>query len=100
MGITPSLEDRILWIDNTSAIATATAFETKPKSRHYALRWFRVRDAAKCIMFCPTTLQKADGLTKNACSVPQRRLLLHHVDNRCCDVYDESEDETSDEDMD
>ena len=47
-GLVPSLDDSVLFVDNTSAIATArTSADTKPKStRHYALRrYFRVRDA-------------------------------------------------------
>jgi hypothetical protein len=78
--ITPS-EKAILWVDNQSAIATAKDSDLKPKSRHYALRYLRVRDYAEQIMFCPTNLMKADGLTKLECSTQQRRLLLHHVDN-------------------
>ena len=80
-GIAPSTADSILWVDNTSAICTAKSESTKPKSRHYALRYLRVRDNAKKIVFCPTALMKADGLTKLECAVPQRRLLLHHVNN-------------------
>ena len=80
-GISPSLEDAILWLDNQSAIVTAKSEDTKPKSRHYALRYLRVRDAASKIVFCPTNLMKADGLTKLECSVSQRRLLLHNVTN-------------------
>ena len=78
-GISPSLEDAVLWVDNTSAIQTAKSTDNKPKSRHYALRWHRVRDFAQNIVFCPTTLQKADPLTKVECSVPQRRLALHNT---------------------
>ena len=80
-GIAPSSDDAVLWVDNQSAITTAKAEGTKPKSRHYALRYLRVRDFAKQIMFCPTNLMKADPLTKLECSVPQRRLILHHVSN-------------------
>ena len=80
-GVSPSTSDSILWVDNTSAICTAKSESTKPKSRHYALRYLRVRDSAEKIVFCPTHLMKADGLTKLECAVPQRRLLLHHVTN-------------------
>ncbi|CAD7927226.1 unnamed protein product [Amoebophrya sp. A120] len=96
-GLSPSLDDAILWIDNQSAITTAKSTDNKPKSRHYALRYLRVRDAASQIMFCPTYLMKADGLTKLECSVPQRRLLLHHIDNPdpksfSCDASDDEDD--------
>ena len=35
-GLLPDSEDSILWVDNTSAIATAKPTKFKPKSRHYA----------------------------------------------------------------
>ncbi len=80
-GIANPREDAILWVDNQSAITISKSEDTKPKSRHYALRYLRVRDYAEQICFCPTNLQKADGLTKLECSTTQRRLLLHHVDS-------------------
>ena len=80
-GIAPSGSDFVLWVYNQSAITTAKSEGTKPKSRHYALRYLRVRDEASKIMFCPTSLMKADPLTKLECSVPQRRLVLRHVAN-------------------
>ena len=96
-GLSPSLDDAILWIDNQSAIQTAKSNDTKPKSRHYALRYLRVRDAAERIVFCPTHLMKADGLSKLSCSATQRQLLLHHVNNparmRNIDSDDESDEE-------
>jgi len=82
-GMVGSSPDYILWVDNTSAINTAQDSDYKPKSRHYALRWHRVRDQGKRIMFVPTTLQKADGLTKLSCSVEQRDLLLK-TNFLCC----------------
>ena len=63
-GIAPSLSNAILWLDNTSAISTAKSDETRPKSRHYALRYLRVKESARAIVFCPTNLMKADALTK------------------------------------
>ena len=99
-GISPSLDDAVLWVDNESAIITAKSEDTKPRSRHYALRYLRVRDAASKIMFCPTTLQKADGLSKLECSVSQRRLLLHHcadpIINYDCDSTSDIEDDDID----
>ncbi len=70
-------DDETIWVDNTSAIAVAKSDETRPKSRHYALRWFRVKEHAKKICFCPTGLMRADALTKVEASLSQRRLLLH-----------------------
>ncbi|CAD7939189.1 unnamed protein product [Amoebophrya sp. A25] len=99
-GISPSLDDAILWIDNQSAISTAKSEDTKPKSRHYALRYLRVRDAAEKVVFCPTHLMKADGLTKLSCSSTQRRLLLHHIENPVISRNhdeDDSDSETEDD---
>lgn len=94
-GLVPSLDDSVLFVDNTSAIATATSADTKPKSRHYALRYFRVRDAGGegKLCFCPTTLMKADGLTKLSCSSEQRGLLLHHVAQPIEDCEDSEDDD-------
>ena len=85
---------------DTSAISTAKSAalgDTKPKSRHYALRWIRVKDAAGSICYCPTSLQKADGLTKLECAVPQRNLLLFHtVQDPVFDDYDSDLEEDED----
>ncbi len=95
-GLAPDT-DKILWVDNTSAITVAQSEDFKPKSRHYALRYLRVKDHARDIVFCPTTLQKADGLTKLECSVPQRRMLLHNVTDPVIDYVDENESESEDD---
>ena len=84
-GISPTLEDAVLWVDNESAIATANATDTKPRSRHYALRYLRVREASQSVVLCPTHLMKADGLSKVSLTEPQRGLLLHHVSNPTID---------------
>ena len=75
LGPTPPFK---LWVDNKSAIVVAQSDQTRPKSRHYALRYLRVRDASDQIEFVPTDLQKADSLTKTNCTIAQRRLLFHH----------------------
>ena len=102
-GLTPEGDDAILWVDNQSAITISKSDELKPKSRHYALRYLRVKDYAEKIVFCPTHLQKADALTKLTASVPQRELLLHHVQNPCLKVTKDSEaledDVSSDEEI-
>jgi len=98
-GSAPSGSDFILWVDNQSAITTAKSEGTKPKSRHYALRYLRVKGEASKIVFCPTTLMKADPLTKLECSVPQRRLIPRHVENPVMwdtSVGDESPDDEVD----
>jgi hypothetical protein len=86
-GIAPSLDNAVLWVDNTSAITTAKDSDTKPRSRHYALRYLRVRDSASRIIFCPTHLMKADALSKLECSSSQRHMLLHHVSNQDVEMY-------------
>ena len=67
--------DLLIMCDNKSAVRVAKTEEVKPKSRHYALRLFRVRDEGKRVIFCRTHLMAADALTK---AVPgkQRALLL------------------------
>ena len=45
--------------------------------------------AGSSICYCPTTLQKADGLAKLECAAPQRNLLLFHtVQDPVFDDYD------------
>ena len=73
-------EEETIWVDDTSAIAVAKADEIRPKSRQYALRWFRVKEHAEKICFCPTGLMRADGLTKVEIAPGQRRLLLHNYE--------------------
>ena len=90
------LEECPLWVDNQSAIQVAKAADVKPRSRHYALRYLRVRDSARRLQFCPTNLMKADGLTKVECSKEQRRLLLHHTYNPAACRDDEEEEEAED----
>lgn len=75
----PPKEDEIIWVDNTSAVSIAKSEDSRPRSRHYALRYMRVKDRSGDICYCPTTLQKADALTKVNVSKSQRDLLLHHT---------------------
>ena len=79
-----------LWVDNASAIQVAKSDDVKPRSRHYALRYLRVKDEARRIHFCPTGPMKADGLTKISVSPAQRRLVFHHTTNA---VDEEPEEE-------
>ena len=97
-GLAPDT-DKILWVDNTSAITVAQSEDFKPKSRHYALRYLRVKDHAKDIVFCPTTLQKADGLTKLECSGSQRRMLLHNIIDPVIEYENEEFSDSEDEEM-
>ena len=71
-----SLPDAMwLWVDNKSAIIAATSEELKPKSKHFALRYVRVRDEHARLKFCPSSLQRADGLTKLVGAVARRQAL-------------------------
>ena len=64
-----------LWCDNQSTVTAAKSEEINPKSRHFALRYLRVRGESSRLKFCRTELQRADGLTKNvSCAV--RNMLL------------------------
>ena len=68
-----------MWVDNTSAIQISKSDIVRPKSRHYALRYLRVKDECERIAFCPTDLMKADPLTKVKIDPRQRKLLFHHT---------------------
>ena len=66
-------------MDNRSALITAEHAATdisdiRPKSRHYALREFQVKDEAHRIGFCATGEMRADGLTKMAPQAILRKL--------------------------
>ena len=63
-GGSPLPDDLWVWVDNKSAITAAASEEIKPKSKHFALRHARVKEEHKRLKFCPTHLQRADGLTK------------------------------------
>ena len=64
-----------LWCDNQSTVTAAKNEEINPKSRHFALRYLRVRDESDRLKFCKTELQRADGLTKNVPSTVRNMLL-------------------------
>ena len=72
-----AVEEEKLFVDSQSAIAIAVAEDVRSKCRHFALRFHRVREEAHRLVFAPTNLQKADGLTKQT-TAAQRGLLLHH----------------------
>ena len=65
-----------VWVDSQAAIMAAQGSKERPKSRHLALRWHRVKDEAQRLAFCPTHLQRADALTKIDCSPNQRNMVL------------------------
>lgn len=74
-----AMQECIIWCDNQSAIGAgkaAAADEPRPKSRHFALKWIRVKENTRRILFCPTTKMRADALTKLNASGQQRSLLL------------------------
>ena len=68
-------KDLLIMCDNKSAVDIAKTEEVKPRSRHYALRLYRVRDEKHRIIFCRTESMCADSLTK---AVPGaiRKLLM------------------------
>ena len=76
--------------DNTAAIQTAKANFAKAKSRHFHLRWWRVREVAAQgrLFFCPTDEMRADGLTKVATD-SQREMLLYGLDPKLSVEYDD-----------
>ena len=96
------VEDSILFCDNTATVKIIRDLGeeglTKPRSRHYALRHLRVAEYAAPgrLYFCPTTLQKADALTKIDVAQAQRRMLLF---NDCVQVSEQVEEESSEEEQ-
>ena len=74
------MEDEVVWMDAEAAIKTARSRDVRmsPVSRHYALRYHRVRDSADKLFFCPGFMMKADGLTKSNAASAQRRLTLYN----------------------
>lgn len=83
-------EDSPVFVDNQSAIAVAKGVDNKKKSRHFMLRFHRVKDNARRLFFCPDALQKADMLTKNEIEF-DKRMRLFHTSN-CCFWDDEDSD--------
>ena len=56
-----------LLCDNRSAVINIkkdSLYEINARSRHIAVRYSQVRDHASRLVFCPTKLMLADGLTK------------------------------------
>ena len=80
-----------LLVDNTSAIDIAKCEETTKRSRHFMLRFHKVKDNAKRLFFCPTNLQKADSLTKAVSH--DTRMSLFHTKSHCVFVLDCGDDE-------
>ena len=88
---TDDIKNCPIYCDNQSAIKIAQSNEFSGKSRHFALRLMRVKDESDRVRFVPTTLQKADGLTKN-CSPAQRMMLLHNESGRVNDHFGGGDD--------
>ena len=68
-----------LWCDSRSAIISARkeqVADISRKSRHMAIRLSKVRDERERLAFCPTNLQRADGLTKGSPSASVYDLLF------------------------
>jgi hypothetical protein len=89
-------DDHLIWVDSMSALQVARGSADRPRSRHVALRWFNVREEAQRLCFCPTTLQRADPLTKVECSPEARRLILWaNKEPDTKNRIDEDEDDSS-----
>ncbi len=72
--------DETLWMDNATAIQVAKTptDAQRPRSRHVALRYYRVKDACEQIAFAPTEHMKADTLTKINVSKEIRDNIFYH----------------------
>ena len=75
----PTPDTMTLWTDSESAEACALQVESKPASRHFILREFKVRGFSdrnpNRLGFCRTEYQRADALTK-AASIKQHEMVL------------------------
>ena len=69
--------DIVRFCDNNSALCVAKE-EGKPRSRHVALRWHRVKDHASQLAFCPTHRMVADALTKHVAQAQLQLLFPTH----------------------
>jgi hypothetical protein len=70
-------EEGPLFCDNRGATISARVediTDIAKKTRHVALKFSKVRTARKRIWFCPTTEQKADGLTKSGNAAAMRMI--------------------------
>ena len=67
----------LLMCDNSAAIQLARKDCTsmQAKSRHFHLKYLRIREEAGRLQFCPTKLQRADCLTKCSRTMDAVRLL-------------------------
>jgi hypothetical protein len=70
---------RAIWNDNQSALACAKSSDLRPKSRHYALRWCKVREHSRGMGYCDTKNMRADGLTKTTMTSSMRDMLVFHL---------------------
>jgi hypothetical protein len=71
-----------IWVDNRSAVLVGRkglegTDEIPKKSRHVALRYAAVLRQNNRLLFVPTDLQKADGLTKS-CNAGALQMLFRH----------------------
>ena len=65
----------LIMCDNRSAVALSKSDEVHPRSRHYALRMYTVKQERDRIHFIRTDVMCADALTKGVAG-KQRALLL------------------------
>ena len=89
-----------LWRDNRGAVLSGRkgpmgSEEIPKKTRHVALRFAKVLPEYQRLWFCPTELQRADGLTKSGNS-----MALRNVFHTGLGPPMDFEDENGDEDID
>ena len=80
-----------LFGDNQSALHLANSTVVQKRSKHLNLRLHTVRDKAKHLVYVPSALIKADGLTK---AVPFRTLL--NIYSTPLETVDEDDDDVDD----
>ena len=71
----------IIWCDNQAVLKIAALgdIDKSPRSRHFALKFFKVQENKEKLVFCPTKLMKADPLSKVSLPDFLRRLVLENI---------------------
>jgi hypothetical protein len=102
VGSAKPLSKGPLWCDNRGAVLCGRkgpyqTDEIPKRTRHVALRFARVLTAADRLWFCPTTEQKADGLTKSCNPTALRHIFVNHP--KPVEVTEDDDEDAEDENL-
>ena len=85
-----------IFVDNMSTLMVSKQVIHTKKSKHYALRFLRVKDNKDILAWCPTGKNRSDPLTKPLTRMAYLRMLgveANYVS--LCDNFEEELDETT-----